>query len=219
MQPETKDIALYGAGGFGRETAAMIDLINRRQGDTWRLIGFFDDGIPSGTPVSHFGHTLGGIETLNAWPTPLNVAICIGSPLTSHCVHGKIHNPHISFPNLIHPDFNVNDPETFEIGIGNIIKGHCSATTDVSIGNFNLLNGFINLGHDVKIGDFNAFMPGVRVSGAVHIGSLNLLGADSFIKQQIRIGSRVTLSPLSALLTRPKDGNTYIGNPAKIFKF
>ena len=62
-------------------------------------------------------------------------------------------------------------------------------------------------------------MPGVRVSGEVTIGERNLIGSCSFILQQTRIGNEVTLSPGSILLTNPKDGNTYIGNPAKKFKY
>ena len=42
------NIAIYGAGGFGKEVACLIDRINRNGGD-WHLIGFFDDTKPAGT--------------------------------------------------------------------------------------------------------------------------------------------------------------------------
>ncbi len=214
-----KDIAIYGAGGFGREVACMIDKINTTAEPTWNLIGFIDDGKEPNSPVSHFGKILGGLETLNNWPTPLCVALCFGNPNTVKKVRDKLSNPNLEFPNLIDPSFSIADPETFSIGLGNIIKGDCHATTNVKIGNFNLLNGYVAIGHDVTIGDFNAIMPGARISGEVKMGDQNLLGADCFIKQLIKIGNNVTVSPLSALLTKPKDGMTYIGNPAKIFKF
>lgn len=214
-----KDIAIYGAGGFGREVASMIDLINRTQPNTWNLIGFFDDGEPKEKQVSHFGRILGNYEDLNAWPTDLRVVLCIGSPKTLKIVRGKITNPKVIFPNLIHPNFVITDAATFNIGEGNIIKANCSVTCDVTIGNFNVLNGFINIGHDVNVGDFNVFMPGCRISGEVTVKTLNLIGADSFIKQQLKIGEGVTLSPLSALLTKPKDNCLYIGNPAKKIEF
>ncbi|MCM1452876.1 MAG: acetyltransferase [Clostridium sp.] len=213
-----KDIAIYGAGGFGREVACMIEKINSVSPE-WNLVGFFDDCKGIGEEISHFGITLGGIDALNNWPSEISVALCMGSPHTMKIVREKIRNTKVSFPNLIDPNFSVADAPTFFIGQGNIIKGHCSATVDVEIGNFNAFNGFVNIGHDVKIGDYNVMMPGTRISGEVTIGNLNLFGADCFIKQQIRIGDGVTVSPLSALLTRPKDGMTYIGNPAKIFKF
>ena len=44
-----KDIAIYGAGGLGKEVVCLIDRINKSQSKPqWRLIGFFDDGKPIG---------------------------------------------------------------------------------------------------------------------------------------------------------------------------
>lgn len=212
-------LALYGAGGFGREIACMINKINRWNGPTWNLIGFFDDGKEIGEEISHFGKILGGLCEVNKWEEPLSVGLCLGNPETLYKVRNNINNPLISFPNLIDPNFECNDPETFFIGEGNIIQGGCAETTNVTIGNFNMLNGGITIGHDVIIGDYNVIMPSCQISGEVIIGDKNRLGAYSFVKQRLKIGNNVTLSPLSALLTKPKDGNTYIGNPAKLFKF
>lgn len=197
----------------------MLKKINEIEGNTWNLIGFFDDGKEIGQDVSHFGKILGGIQELNQWETPINIALCFGNPNTVYTVKNKITNRNIDFPNLISPDFYIADEKTFKIGEGNIIKGHCGVTTEVHIGNFNLFNGDVSIGHNVSIGNYNTIMPGTRISGEVVIGNQNLLGADCFIKQQIKIGNNVTISPLSALLTKPKNGYTYIGNPAKIFKF
>lgn len=213
-----KDIALYGAGGFGREVACMIKQINAIK-PIWNLIGFFDDGKELEEEISHFGKNLGGLKEINDWRTPLCVALCFGNPRTVKTIREKLTNPKLEFPNLIDPDFSIADKETFMIGEGNIIKSKCGVTTEVKIGNFNLLNGDVAIGHDVEIGDYNTIMPGTRISGEVSIGDCNLLGADCFIKQQIKIGNHVTISPLSALLTKPKDGQTYIGNPAKKFIF
>lgn len=44
-----KDIAIYGAGGFGREIACLIMIINGSlEQPEWNLIGFFDDGRHKG---------------------------------------------------------------------------------------------------------------------------------------------------------------------------
>ena len=214
-----KDIAIYGAGGLGREVACLLNKINETEGPMWNLIGFFDDGKEKGTAVSHFGELLGGLEELNKWKDALCVVLCFGNPAIIRTVRSRLINLSLVYPNIIDPDFSIGDPLTFSIGEGNIIKGGCGVTTEVRIGNYNLLNGSVRIGHDAVIGNYNVLMPGVRVSGEVSLGDNNLLGADSFVKQQLRVGSNVTLSPLSALLTKPKDGNTYIGNPAKLFKF
>ena len=125
----------------------------------------------------------------------------------------------ICFPNLVSPDFKVEDKDKFSIGKGNIIKSSCRVTTNVHIGNFNIFNGNVTIGHDTIINNFNTFMPGVRISGEVVIGNRNLFGTMSFVKQCLKIGDDITLSPLSPLLSKPKNGCTYIGNPAKLFKF
>ena len=54
------DIAIYGAGGFGREVACLLKLINEQK-PTWNLVGFFDDGKEFGYKTE-YGSVLGGIK-------------------------------------------------------------------------------------------------------------------------------------------------------------
>ncbi|MBR6981858.1 MAG: serine acetyltransferase [Prevotella sp.] len=213
-----KDIAIYGAGGLGKEIAALVHRINAVEA-RWNLVGFIDDGKEKGDRVSHFGTVLGGMEVLSTWESPLDIAIAIGTPNTLKTIREKITNPNISFPNVISPTMKYIDIETFSIGEGNIIQDGCWASTDVTIGNYNILNGEVVLGHDVTVGDYNVLMPDIRLSGEVTVGECNLIGVGSIIVQQIRIGENVTIGPGAVLLTKPKNGNTYIGNPAKLFKF
>ena len=215
----SKRIAIYGAGGLGREVAGGIQRINRAGMGNWELVGFFDDGKTKGYKVSHLGEVLGGMTELNAVDEPMALAIAVGTPVSRKMIHDRITNPNISFPNLISPSFRVLDPSTFKIGQGNIIQDNCSVTCDVIIGDYNVFNGSNVLGHDVIVGDFNVLMPGVRLSGEVTIGDKNLLGVDSVILQRIRMGDNVTLGAGSVLMTKPKDGHTYVGVPAKRFDF
>lgn len=211
------DIAIFGAGGFGKEVACLIRRINEANEEpVWNLIGFFDDNPElKGKQISHFGSCLGGTEELNAYPKELAVAMAIGSSVVVKKVVDQITNANITFPNLIHPKFFVADPQSFAIGNGNIIQGDCSVTCDVSIGNFNVLNGSIVIGHDAKIGDFNTFMPAVRISGEVKIDDLNFFGVGSIVLQQLKVGSNIRLGAGSVLMTKPKAGFLYLGVPAK----
>lgn len=211
-------LAIYGAGGFGREVACLINHINQTDGHTWDLIGFFDDGKPVGFSTE-YGKVLGNIEALNNWTTPLSVVLAFGDPKALKIVSSKINNPLIDFPNIIAPDTFFLDPYNYKIGKGNIICPMCFISCNVSIGDFNVFNWRISIGHDVSIGNCNAFMPGGKVSGEVVIGNCNLFGADAFLKQQLKMGDNITVSPLSALLTKPKDNSLYVGNPAKMIKF
>ena len=210
-----KDIAIYGAGGFGKEVACLIKRINQKE-QTWNLVGFFDDDPTlKGKMISHFGPCMGGIDVLNDYPKDLSVAMALGNSHIVKQLVEKVKNDKISFPNLVDITFYQVDPETFSIGQGNIIQGMCSVSCDVKIGNFNVMNGSVDVGHDVSIGSFNTFMPAVRVSGEVRIGECNFFGINSIVLQQIKIGNNVKIGAGSVLMTKPKDGNLYLGVPAK----
>lgn len=215
---ELKNIAIYGAGGFGREVACLINRINENE-PTWNLVGFFDDGVEKGKMVSHFGPVLGGMQELNAWQSKINVVVAIGNPNTVKKVVEKIDNANVEFPNLIHPEMHYFDKETFSIGYGNIVQRNCTFSCDVKIGNFNVFNGSVVLGHDVQMGSFNTLMPAVRISGEVTMGDCNFFGVNSVVLQQIKIKSNVKLAAGSVLMTKPRENSLYIGVPAKLQKF
>lgn len=209
-----KDIAIYGAGGFGKEVACIINKINE-QIPCWRLIGFFDDGIAKGTQISHFGKVLGSKDDLNGWKVPISVVFAIGSPKILQLLVEYINNNKVDYPNIIHPEVAFADKESLIIGKGNVITRGCSFSCDVSVGDFNQFNSISALAHDVKVGSFNVFMPLVRVSGEVQIGNMNFFGIGAIILQQIKIGNNTRLGAGSILMSKTKDGFLYMGNPAR----
>ena len=214
-----RDIAIYGAGGFGREIACLIRRINdAAQQPQWNFIGFFDDGVPPTTDYP-YGPVLGGMDKANSWDSPLDIAIAIGTPRVIETIVSKITNPNISFPNVISPDLILLDKDTCTMGRGNIICTGCLISYNTRIGDFNQFNGFITIGHDASIGNYNSFMPGVRVSGEVTIGNKNFWGFNSGILQQKTVGDNVTVGVGSIIFRKPKDGCTYMGVPASMVKY
>lgn len=209
-----KDIAIYGAGGFGREVACIINKINE-QIPTWNLIGFFDDGIEKGAEISRYGKVLGGMYELNAWNKEISIVFAIGVPRILSLLVSKIQNPNINFPNIIHPEVFFADKSTLKIGKGNVIVRACSFSCDVELGDFNQFNSISALAHDVKVGSFNVFMPLSRISGGTSIGELNLFGIGSVILQNIKIGNNTRFSAGCYVMRNTKDGMLYAGNPAK----
>lgn len=211
-----KDLAIYGAGGFGRELACLVNLLNK-EAPTWNLIGFFDDNPDLKGKHNEYGEILGGRDVLNAWAQPLCVLMAIGSGSTVKKVLSGIHNPLIEFPNFFYQS-TFSDEHNVKFGRGNIAIGtHFSCA--VTLGDFNMMNGSVVFGHDAVVGNYNTFMPGVRVSGEVRIGEECFFGVGSIVLQQLKIGDRVKLGAGSVLMTKPKNDNLYIGNPAKIFKY
>lgn len=209
-----KKIAIYGAGGFGKEVACILNLINQNQ-PTWELLGFFDDGKEKGQPISHFGPVLGNLSDLNNWPEPLSIAFAVGSPAILQKLVNGITNPNITFPNIIHPEAFFADIASLQIGQGNVIVRGCSFSCDVSIGNFNQFNSLSALAHDVKVGDFNVFMPLTRISGETTIGNQNFFGIGTVVLQCIKIGNNTRIGAGSYLMRNTKDGYLYFGNPAR----
>jgi sugar O-acyltransferase (sialic acid O-acetyltransferase NeuD family) len=213
-----KDIAIYGAGGFGKEIACIINKINEKN-PAWNLVGFFDDGIEKDMQISHFGSVLGKMNELNSWKKPISIVFAIGSPPTIKFLVERITNPHVDFPNIIHPDSALADPQTFKIGKGNVITRGCTFSCDVAIGDFNQFNSISALAHDVVVGSYNVFMPLVRVSGEVKIGDCNFFGIGAIILQQIKIGNNTRIGAGSMVMNKTKDGFLYVGNPARKMNF
>lgn len=211
-----KNIAIYGAGGFGREIAAVINSINHKK-KTWNLIGFFDD-IKETNSYNEYGRILGNINTLNSWPDNLDLIIAVADSNARQKLVNKISNHNISYPNLIYRT-GFADTSNYNIGKGNIILEGCYISCNVSIGDFNIMNGSDIFGHDGVIGSFNSFMGGIWISGNINICNCNYFGVGSIIIQSIKIGNGVTLGAGAVLMTNPKDNSTYLGNPAKIFKY
>ena len=210
-----KDIAIFGAGGFGREIACLINRINVQQPDTWNLIGFFDDDENISGARNEYGKVLGGMDDLNHWDKPLALVIAIGNPSVLESLIGKIQNLNISFPNLIDPNVEFMDKEHVEMGKGNVICMRCTISTNVKFGNFNLLNVAVGVGHDASFGSYNVVMPNVNISGGVTIGDSNLFGVKSTVLQYLKVGDRVKISACSLLMRNAKSDNLYFGIPAE----
>lgn len=208
------DIAIFGAGGFGREVACLIKRINEKE-PIWNFIGFFDDNEALKGTRNEYGEVLGGMNELNAWNKELCIAIGIGSPKAVYAVVSSIHNARIVFPNLIDPTVVIADKDNYQLGKGNIFAANCIISIAVKVGDFNTFNSNTVLGHDDVIGSFNSFMPNVNISGGVIIGDKNFLGVKSTVLQYLKMGNNVTVGGNSLIIRNTKDGYLYMGIPAK----
>jgi len=217
MRKFVKDIAIYGAGGFGREVACMINHINTIK-HKWNLIGFFDDNFFHKNRIIKYGQIIGGIEDLNKYLKRLSIIIAIANPCDIKKISEKINNPFIDFPNIIAPNVLFFDQETLNIGKGNIIFFGCRISCNVTIGNFNILNGLVSLGHDVVIGNYNVLQPSVRISGNTIVGDNNFFGVQSIVLQNLKIGNNTKIGAGAVVINNTKNDNLYFGNPAKIVK-
>ena len=208
-----KDILIYGFGGFGHEVACILQHINEVK-PTWNVVGYIDDGVAVDTECK-YGKVLGNVDVLNAWTTPVSVAIAVGSPKYLKEIPAKITNHLVDFPNIISPNVFYFDKESVMMGKGNIITFGCRFSCNIHIGDFNVLDGCISFGHDVVLGNFNMLFPEVRISGQTTIGDKNYFGSRCFAAQCLKIGNENRFGAGTYILRKIKDGGLYMGNPAK----
>ena len=209
-----KDIAVYGAGGLGREIACLIRMINEKK-PTWNFVGFFDDTPSYKGTKNEYGEIYGGYEVLNEWKTPISIVISVGSPNALRAISSRITNPLVDFPNIIAPSVTFLDESRVKMCKGNIFCTNCMISTNVEVGDFNVFNGYIPLGHDAKVGNYNVVMPSCNISGGVEIGDCNFFGVQSVVLQYLKVGSNTRVGANSVIMRNTKDGCLYVGNPAK----
>lgn len=210
-------IAIFGAGGFGREVHFLIEQINNVK-PIYEFIGYFDDGIENGKLINDYP-VLGGIDELNNYTEELCVAIAVGDPKIKEVVISRITNQKISFPNLIHPNVIIGNSKYTKIGAGCIICAGVIITVNITIGNFVILNLSCTVGHDTIIGDYSSFMPSVNISGEVNIEQGVYVGTGAKIINQLTIGEGTVVGAGSVVNKSLPANCTAVGVPAKVIKY
>ncbi len=206
------EIAIYGAGGLGREFALLISQINQLK-EEWNFIGFFDDHIAAqahidGAPV------LGNFQAAQEWKNPLALVLAIADPQIRFVLRGRFLNPKLSFPTLIHPQSNVGDMTRNQFGKGVIITAGVILTTGITLGDFVIVNLATTIGHDANIGSFSSLMPGCSISGSVQLGERSQVGTGARILQNISIGPQSVIGA-GAVVTKSFPAHSkLVGVPA-----
>lgn len=211
-----KRIAIFGAGGFGREVKMLIDQINNNK-PQWQFTGFYDDGIPKGMNINGY-LTLGGLQEVNNEKEEIGLVFAIGNPLVKKKIINAIQNKNVYYPILIHPNVVIgNDNVSIEEGC--IICAGTIITVNIKIERHVILNLGCTVGHDTVVGAFSSFMPSVNISGEVNIGECVYGGTGAKIINQLTIGKNTVIGA-GAVVTKTLSPNcTAVGVPAKPVKF
>ena len=212
-----KNIAIFGAGGFGREVKTIIDRINNINPNTYNFLGFYDDGIEKDTIINGFP-ILGGINELNQLEDELALVISVADPKIKINILEKIKNSKINYPVIIHPNASISDDDVV-VGEGTVICEGTIITCNIKIGKFVILNLMCTVGHDTIIDDYCAFMPAVNISGEVHIYPSVYVGTGAKIINLLEIGEN-TVVGAGAVVSKTLPPNcTAVGIPANVIKF
>jgi sugar O-acyltransferase (sialic acid O-acetyltransferase NeuD family) len=210
-----QDIAIYGAGGLGRELALMIQQINKQR-QQWNIVGFFDDGLDRENKIDDWS-VLGGLAEASGWCKKLSVVLAIADSHVRFKLVSQLTNPQIHFPTLIHPSCNVGDENRNHFGKGVILTANVVLTTNVVLEDFVVVNLATTIGHDVTIGMCSSIMPGCSISGNVKIGERTQVGTGARFLQNISIGNDSVVGA-GAVVTKNFPANSkLVGVPAVDF--
>lgn len=212
-----RKIAVFGAGGLGREIALMIEQINKAKPE-WEIIGFIDDDPDQGTDM-HYWPVVGDMEWLNRFPEKLGVVIAIARTEVKEKIYRNISNPLIYFPSLIHPSVIKGGDWHIRIGEGSLITAGTILTTNIRIGKHVLINLGCTVGHDVAIKDFASIMPGVHISGEVVVEEKVFIGTGASIINRLSIGKNAIVGAGAVVCRSVPSDCTAVGVPARPIKF
>ncbi len=209
-------IAIYGAGGFGRELAWLIQSCNEKQ-ETYRLACFIEDNEAIHGAELNDIPVMGLAELSRTFPGAAVVG-ATGNPMTRRITMEKAAAAGFGFETIIHP--RVEMSRWIEIGMGTVICAGSILTTNIILGQHVQINLDCTIGHDVVMGDYTTLSPGVHVSGWVHFGRDVYVGTGAvFIngthEKPLRIGDGAVIGAGACVTKSVADGCTVVGVPAK----
>lgn len=209
-----KDIVIFGASGFGKEVAFLIEDINKSRPE-WRILGFLDDDPKKQNTLCLGYPVLGGTRWLEG-RQGLFCAIGIGDPRVRRRIVRRIEGYGVIFPCLIHPSVVMH--ESVKMADGVIICAGNILTVEISIGRHCHLNLMNTVGHGAVIEDFCTVYPGVNISGDVTLEAGVSMGTGSEIIQGLRVGKGTIVGAGATVVNDLPPNVVAVGTPAKPIK-
>ncbi|HEX8694183.1 MAG TPA: acetyltransferase [Longimicrobium sp.] len=207
-------LVIYGAGGHGREVAALLADLNAAA-PRWEVLGFLDDGAPPGTPRGDLT-VLGGIDWLDGSGVRPHVALGVGAPALKRRLVERLRGRVAGFPALVHPGVALHP--SVRLGEGALVTAGCVLTVDLEVGAFTTLNRLCTVSHDCRVGDYATLAPGVLLAGAVRVGEGADLGIGCSVIQGVAIGAWSVVGAGAAVVRDLPPDCTAVGVPARPIK-
>ena len=213
MSTGLKKIVIVGAGGFGRETAALICDINKKKSE-WDFLGFIDDNVAGETVEGY--PVLGTVDWLVHMEEKPYVTIAIANSAVREKIAQQLLSEGFQFPTLIHPTVTIGP--AVSIGKGCIICRNVIFTTNIKVRDFCILNLNCTFGHDTELCEYISMMSHTAIAGDVKIGKSCYFGLHCTVINMINIGDHCTFGAGCVVVEDITEPGTYVGVPARKIK-
>lgn len=212
----TRQIAIYGAGGFAREVAWLVQACNEGA-ERYQVVCFIDDNLEKQGRMLN-GIPIMGLERARDRFPEARVVGGVGSPQSRQFLMEKAAQVGFQFETVVHP--RVERSPWIEIGTGTVICAGNILTTNIVLGRHVQINLDCTIGHDVVMGDYATLAPGVHVSGCVHLGQRVYVGTGAVIingtlEEPIQIGDDAVIGAGACVIGSVPAGVTVVGVPAR----
>jgi sugar O-acyltransferase (sialic acid O-acetyltransferase NeuD family) len=183
------NLAIIGAGGFGREVAAWARPF-------YETVTFYVEPEYEGIPLTEI-------------PKKDRVVVAIANPIQRQRIVESLPKE-TKWATLIHPTVKVLD-DNILIGKGSIICAGCILTTNIKIGAHSHLNLNTTVGHDCRLDNYFTTAPAANISGNVETGQRVYVGTNASIREKVKINNDVTIGMGSIVLNDITERGTYKG--------
>lgn len=211
-------LAIYGAGGLGREVLEIAQQINNLQVQ-WDEVIFVDDfkfgNIVKKSKVVTFDTLM---ELAKHREKSLSLVIANGDPINRKKIFERlsVNNLGEYLVPIVSPQARV--ASSAKVGVGTIICPGVHVSVDVSISSNCLINVNSIVGHDVTIENDSVISSQVNLGGNVKVLAGVFIGMGTTVREGITVGSRSIIGMGSSVHKSVPPGVLFLGNPARAMR-
>jgi sugar O-acyltransferase (sialic acid O-acetyltransferase NeuD family) len=209
-----RPLIIIGAGGCGRDVAAMVADMNQ-EGPAWDLLGFLDDEARlqrrhvSGVPV------LGPVDTARRYPEA-SFSCCVADPLVRMSLVARVSRLGVRWATLVHREAVLLDGAA--VGEGSVISAFCMLSTEAAVGRHVIIDKYASVGCLARVGDFVTFSPHAVLSRRSAIAEGGFLGCGAYVSPGAHVGA-FTVVGGGAVVDRDLPPHTVaVGVPAQVVR-